>query len=431
VILFKKYSFLLFFLIFFQNHISNFAGGNLGLFFSILDEFFFLFVIIFFILASKRFQRIYVYFSLFFLVGLLGFITSNDVLFSFFISLIGLLFVFNFPAIFIFFRNFNIFQSNKIIIFFNVLTLLIGISIILQLTSEDVYFSVRDFLGLRIEDNKVVFFTPFPTIFYGLWESAYFNFFATLFYFLKIIYDSNNKYSKLGFIIHFTATLLSGRLVESVILLLTIFYYLNFKKKLSIIVLFILSFIFVTSKIDTEQINTLLNDGYYEKFTGYTDLSDNLPVRTALFNNAIEQSFWSFPLGIGIGGFSSRAAQLFLDNTIFNHSFYEHSYIARYNSNLLGDNGYATILGEFGILGSFIYFIILFTIYKKIFLFNITNLRVEIKLNFIFSRITLFYFLFSMLKGNYHFYTFYLILFLIPVTFSYNYASSNKSILKL
>ncbi len=363
---------------------------------------------------------------LFYIVGLLGFITSNNVLNSFFISFVGLLFLLNFPAIFIFFKNLNIFQSKKILIFFKILTYLVGISILLQFVSEELYFNIRDFFGLRTEDNIVIFFTPYPTIFYGLWESAYFNFFATIFYFLRIIYQGRNINHSLGFCIHFIATLLSGRLVESTILILTIFSFLKLKRKLLLISLALLGFIFVVSKFDTEEINILLNDGYYEKFTGYTDLSDNVPVRTALLQNAIEQSIISFPLGIGIGGFSSRAAQLFPKNTILNHSFYEHSYVARYNSNLLGDNGYATILGEFGVLGSIIYFIILFTVFKEIFLFNTRKLQIEVKLNFIFSKITLFYFLFSMLKGNYHFYTFYLILFLIPITYSFNYAISKK-----
>ena len=85
-------------------------------------------------------------------------------------------------------------------------------------------------------DNMVAGITPFPTIFYGLWESAMVGIF--LFFYWYYFYKTQNKKKYLFFIlISISTVILSFRLLEVMVLLLSVFYILNKKIKVFTIVL--------------------------------------------------------------------------------------------------------------------------------------------------------------------------------------------------
>jgi len=407
--------FLYFFLII-QKVVASMTGGFLGDMITFVDEILSFIILVCLFLVKGNHSKVILYFILFYLIGFCGSLFTSSPLQSIIIAVFGVVFFLNFPAIFIIFSRFNIFGNRIVLTGIKFLSILILFSVLFQFFFESKFFELRNLVGLKIDENYVSIFIPYPTIFYGLWESAMFNYFLTLFYFLKA---RNNKKYFFFSIFHFLVCLLSGRLTESVLLIITLLLAVSFRKLLLLVSVVLSLFIFKYSSFEESEASIFLAEGYVEKFIAYQDIDDNVPLRTALMYNAVDQSLLSFPFGVGIGGFSSKASQVFIGNTISNHSKYSYPDISRYNSNILGDNGLAMILGEFGVIGLLMYCIILIVICRRIVFLKIKNFPESDQQSIRLARLILPYFLLAMMKGNYHFYSFFLILFLVPISYSY------------
>ena len=173
----KKYNikYLEILIIFFvlQKIISSILGSFGGEIISVFDEAFYLLIFIF--TAHNYKDKLSRNFTLVFLVmmiiGVISVFFNYDISYSLFACFLGLLFYLNIYNIVVF-RNFNILESKLILNFFSFITLLILFAIIAQIISLDLFFKSREIIGLMYNDNNVAGITPFPTIFYGLWESA-------------------------------------------------------------------------------------------------------------------------------------------------------------------------------------------------------------------------------------------------------------------
>jgi hypothetical protein len=185
---------------------------------------------------------------------------------------------------------------------------------------------------------------------------------------------------------------------------------------------FLLIFIsFNYSNLDKNQ-KEILDKVIFEKTRGYLNPDPNdLPLRNQLYYASFEVLKNRFPLGMGPGNFSNNSSQIFIKNTIKNHSDLKSFAIPIYNSNILGDSGYSMIAGEFGFIGVIIYSFFIISLFFKIFL-NKNNLSPN---HLIFVQLTFFYFIIGMIKGNYHFYTLFSILFISQ--FAYLYRNNIRS----
>lgn len=403
-----------------QKIIASILGPVLGNFITLLDELFYL--IIFIITIYKKdviSKNISILFLILIGTGFISVFINKDIHFSFLAGMLGILFYFNIYNIVIF-RNFNFLESRVLYKFFYIITILIFLSIIFQVINVDGFFKLREVLGLKFNDNNIVGIVPFPTIFYGLWESAIVGIF--LFYYWIFYFKERKKTIHLFFItVSIFTIILSFRLTENIVLVISLFYLINKKWKV-ISASFLLIFIsFNYSNLDKNQ-KEILDKVIFEKTRGYLNPDPNdLPLRNQLYYASFEVLKNRFPLGMGPGNFSNNSSQIFIKNTIKNHSDLKSFAIPIYNSNILGDSGYSMIAGEFGFIGVIIYSFFIISLFFKIFL-NKNNLSPN---HLIFVQLTFFYFIIGMIKGNYHFYTLFSILFISQ--FAYLYRNNIRS----
>jgi hypothetical protein len=403
-----------------QKIIASILGPVLGNFITLLDELFYL--IIFIITIYKKdviSKNISILFLILIGTGFISVFINKDIHFSFLAGMLGILFYFNIYNIVIF-RNFNFLESRVLYKFFYIITILIFLSIIFQVINIDGFFKLREVLGLKFNDNNIGGIVPFPTIFYGLWESAIVGIF--LFYYWIFYFKERKKTIHLFFItVSIFTIILSFRLTENIVLLISLFYLINKKWKV-ISASFLLIFIsFNYSNLDKNQ-KEILDKVIFEKTRGYLNPDPNdLPLRNQLYYASFEVLKNRFPLGMGPGNFSNNSSQIFIKNTIKNHSDLKSFAIPIYNSNILGDSGYSMIAGEFGFIGVIIYSFFIISLFFKIFL-NKNNLSPN---HLIFVQLTFFYFIIGMIKGNYHFYTLFSILFISQ--FAYLYRNNIRS----
>lgn len=398
-----------------QKIISSILGSFAGEIVSVFDEAFYLLIFIFtaYNYKDKLSRNFTLVFVIIIIIGVISVLFNEDISYSLFACFLGLLFYLNIYNIVVF-RNFNFLESKLLLNFFSFITLLILFAIIAQIISLDLFFKSREIIGLMYNDNIIAGIIPFPTIFYGLWESAMVGLF--LFFYWIYHYKTQNKKKYLIFIlISFFTVILSFRLTEVVVLFLSIFYIMN--KKIKIITIILITVLFTNyyqnlNSVQKEAFNIL----FIEKFIGYVNPDkDNLPIRNQLYYSSFEVLLDRFPIGLGPGNFSNNASQIFLKNTVKNHSFLKFSGIPVYNSNILGDSGYSMIIGEFGFFGFITYAIFMITIFTKIF-FKEKKLN---KYHILFLKLIFLYFVLGMAKGNYHFYTLFSVLFISQFAYLY------------
>lgn len=116
-----------------------------------------------------------------------------------------------------------------------------------------------------------------------------------------------------------------------------------------------------------------------EHYARYFSDDDGLQARTALNLTSVEISKDYFPLGVGFGKFGSPTSQQIESDVYWRYGIdtvYGLNY--KYNSNFMSDTFWPMILGETGVLGLFVYVIILFVIFTpfvRIYIKNTTDMR--------------------------------------------------------